>query len=378
MLIVKRSPVTNRQSAIRNQQSPRLACSLSRINTPARMSDNPETSERDIPPPDRILEIASGYEPALILEAAVRIGVFDLLDDQPLTLAQVVAQSRASKRGMRALLNALVGIGLLVRYGELYALTDESAAYLVSTKPTYQGYMCKHVSRHLLPRWLQLTEVVRSGRPAAVVNEEADGGAFFREFVEDIFPMSYDAARALASELRISERAEPISVLDLAAGSGVWGIALAEASPNVTVTAVDWPAVLTVTRQVAQRHGVLGQFRFVEGDLHHADFGRGHSIATLGHILHSEGEERSRRLLRKTYDALRPGATIVIAEFIVDEDRTGPRGALIFAVTMLVNTEAGDTFSLCEMSQWLEEAGFIDVRQLHVPGPAPLILATKP
>jgi ubiquinone/menaquinone biosynthesis C-methylase UbiE len=190
--------------------------------------------------------------------------------------------------------------------------------------------------------------------------------------------MSYDAARALADELRVADRTQPTSVLDLAAGSGVWSIALAEASPHVHVTAIDWPAVLPATRKVAQRHGVADRFRFVPGDLMDADFGQGHHVATLGHILHSEGESRSRRLLRKTFDALAPGGTIVIAEFVADDDRTGPPSALIFAVTMLVNTDVGDTFTFAEMSAWLREAGFMDVRQLDAPGPSPLILATKP
>lgn len=342
------------------------------------MAEEIGKNAREAPSADRILDIACGYEPALILEAAVRIGVFDVLDDRPVTLAEAVTRTGASARGLRALLNSLVGLRLLVRYGDRYALSEDSAEYLVSTKPTYQGHMCKHVSRHLIPRWLRLTEVVQSGKPIGVVNEQADGGAYFRQFVEDIFPMSYDAARALAQKLGIAQTQRPISVLDLAAGSGVWGIAMAEASPRVSVTAVDWPAVLPVTRRIAERHGVLDRFRVVEGDLLQADFGSGHTIATLGHILHSEGEQRSRQLLHKTFAAMAPGGTIVIAEFIADEDRTGPTGALIFAVTMLVNTEAGDTFTFGEMAGWLKEAGFIDVRQLDVPGPAPLILATKP
>jgi ubiquinone/menaquinone biosynthesis C-methylase UbiE len=328
--------------------------------------------------PGRILDIASGYEPALILESAVRLGVFGVLDDHPQLLAEIAPQIGASERGARALLNGLVAIDLLQKYGERYALTDESAAYLVPGKPEYQGYMCKHVSRMLLPRWMQLTEVVRRGKPIAGVNEQSDGGAFFGEFVEDIFPMSYDAARDLAEELVAPDSNAAIRVLDLAAGSGVWGIALAEASQRVAVTAVDWPAVLPVTRRIAEQHGVLSQFAFVDGDVLGADFGSGYNIATLGHILHSEGETRSRELLKKTFDALLPGGTIAIAEFIADDDRTGPPNALIFAVTMLVNTEAGDTFTFSEMASWLAECGFVDVRELRVPGPAALVLATKP
>jgi ubiquinone/menaquinone biosynthesis C-methylase UbiE len=205
-----------------------------------------------------------------------------------------------------------------------------------------------------------------------------DGAGYFREFVADIFPMSYDAARALAAELRVADAPEAFRVLDLAAGSGVWGVALAEASPKVKVTAVDWPAVLPVTRRIAEQHGVLDRFHFVAGDLMTVPFEHGQDLATLGHILHSEGETRSRQLLAKAFDALAPGGQIMIAEFIADEDRTGPSGALIFAVTMLVNTEAGDTFTFNEMASWLRDTGFTDVRTFDAPGPAPLVLATKP
>ena len=98
----------------------------------------------------------------------------------------------------------------------------------------------------------------------------------------------------------------------------------------------------------------------------------------LGHILHSEGAARSKALLEKTFNALAPGGTIAIAEFLVNADRTGPVGGLIFGVNMLVNTDTGDTFSFEEISEWLREAGFVDARTINTHGPSPLILATKP
>ena len=167
-------------------------------------------------------------------------------------------------------------------------------------------------------------------------------------------------------------------MLDLAAGSGVWGIALAQSSAKVRVTAVDWPGVIPVTRATVSRFGVAERFSFSEGDLLEADFGGGHNVATLGHILHSEGEERSKALLRKTFAAMAPGGTIAIAEFLVNADRTGPLNGLTFAINMLVNTDCGDTYSFEEISAWLGEAGFTDARTLATHGPSPLILATKP
>jgi hypothetical protein len=331
------------------------------------------------PTPERILQMAWGYAPPLIIAAAVQHGLFDMLDAGPLSVAEISSRASVATRGATAILDALVALQLLSKDSQQrYALTPESAAFLVSTKPGFQGGMFRHMDRQLVPKWLQLPEIVRTSRPAISVNQEQDGGKFFEEFVEDIFPMSYSAAQVLGDSLKLPSATKPVSVLDLAAGSGVWGVALAQKSPQVRVTAVDWPTVIPVTRRVATRFGLADRFTFVEGDLQQADFGRNHQIATLGHILHSEGEPRSRQLLRRTYEALAPGGTIAIAEFVMNEERTGPPNAALFAVNMLVHTDQGNTFTFSEMSGWLKEAGFVNVRNLEAPAPSPLILADKP
>lgn len=133
-----------------------------------------------------------------------------------------------------------------------------------------------------------------------------------------------------------------------------------------------------MTKAVAERRNVADQFTFVPGDLATTDFGAGYQLATLGHILHSEGAARSQALLKKVFAALAPGGVIAIAEMIPDEDRRGPAHALIFAANMLVHTDQGDTFTYNEMRNWLKAAGFTNVRQLEIPGPSPLMLADKP
>lgn len=329
--------------------------------------------------PERILQFAWAYVPPFVIEAAIQNRVFDTLDAGPKTAEQVGAATGASARGLAAIMNVLVGLDLLSKDANgAYALTPESAAFLVSTKPGFMGGMIKHTSTQLVPRWLHLSEVVKTGKPVSPVNQETSGSEFFENFVEDILPMSYPAAQVLAQTLELGKRSDPVSVLDIAAGSGVWGIAQAQNGKNVRVTAVDWPEVLPVTRKITERFGVSGQFSYVAGDLESADFGSGHAAATLGHILHSEGEARSKNLLKKVYDALAPGGTIAIAEFLVDEGRRGPVGGLFFAVNMLVNTDVGDTYTFEEISAWLKEAGFKDVRTVAAPGPSPLILASKP
>ena len=326
--------------------------------------------------PERIMQFAWGYVPPLVLEAAVRHRVFDVLDGGPKTLAQVQKETGASERGLAAVMHALVGMNFLAKDKQgLFSLMPESSTFLVSTKPGFQGGLLRHGSEQLIPKWLHLNKIVETGRPATSVNLEEAGGDFFQQFVVDIFPLSYPAAQTLSRHLNADA---VVRVLDLAAGSGVWSIALAQGSEKATVTVVDWPEVIPVTRKTVGKFGLAERYSFIPGDLLQVDFGSGHTVATLGHILHSEGRDRSRELLKKTFQAIAPGGTIAIAEFLVNADRTGPLNGLFFAVNMLVNTDTGDTYSFEEISSWLKEAGFVNPRTLDAPGPSPLILATKP
>ena len=323
------------------------------------------------------MQFAWGYAPTLTIEAAVKNGIFDLLDKGPLTADQIATRTGTSLRGVNAIADLLVSLHLLQRKGKRLALTPESATFLVSTKPSFFGALFRHISDQLLPNWLQLTEIVRTGHPAKKANVQKEGEEFFAKYVESLFPLSFPAATALGKHLGIGKSRSPISVLDIGAGSGVWGISLAKLSPHVRIHAVDWPQVLKVTQRIAGMHGVADRLTTSVGDFFEADFGTGHRLATIGHILHSEGRERSRRLLKKVHHALAPGGTVAIQEFVPDDNRNGPPSALIFAVNMLVNTEAGDTFTFKEMSEWLRQAGFRNPRLLKVPSVSPLVLADK-
>jgi ubiquinone/menaquinone biosynthesis C-methylase UbiE len=327
--------------------------------------------------PERLMQFGSAYAPPLIIGAAVANKIFDTLTSEAKNVEEVSRQTGASIRGLRAIMNALVGLELLKKSGDKYALTPESEAFLVSNKPgTLAGFFSMNRVR-LMQHWLKLDEIVRTGRPAEARNREGPGTEFFSQLVENIIPMSYGSAQALGDHLKLADATNQTRVLDLASGSGIWGIVLAQKSPRVQVTAVDWAGMIPTTKRITQKFGVEDRFKFVEGDLLEADFGEGYDIATLGHILHSEGEGRSRELLKKTANALKPGGTIAIGEWLVNDERTEPLNGLMFAVNMLVNTERGDTFSFNEIKRWLEEAGFRNTRTLEAPGPSPLVLATK-
>jgi len=339
--------------------------------------------------PERLQQLGFAYAPPLIISAAVNNKVFDSLQGGAKTVEQLKKETGADARGLRAIMDALVGLELLkkdrsakgrIHRGEQsrYSLTPESEAFLVSDKPGSLAGLFGSILPVLTSRWLRLTDIVRDGRPPVAVNQETEGTQFFSQLVETIIPMSYPGAQKLADHLKVAKAKEQVRVIDLAAGSGIWGIAVTQKSPQVRVTALDWAGMIPTTKRITEKFGVRDRFDFIEGDLLEANFGSGYDVATLGHILHSEGEQRSRELLKKTFRALKSGGTIAIAEWLVNDERTKPLPSLMFSVQMLVNTEKGGTFSFNEIKTWLEDAGFKKVRKLEAPGPSPLILATKP
>jgi precorrin-6B methylase 2 len=328
--------------------------------------------------PDRIMEMIWGYAPPMILATAVHNKVFDLLDAGPKTVEELAQVSGNSVRGLRSIMNALVGFQFLSKSSDdRYALTPESAAFLVSSKPAFLGKFVEFSGLKMIQTWLPLPEVVKTGKPSTAVNQQRTGDSFFQELVEPIFAMSYPATQLAGRALGLADAKNPIKQLDIGTGSGVWGIGLAQQSPHISVTAQDWPGVLDVTRRMATRFGLADRFSYLPGDFQEVDFGTGYNLVTIGHILHSEGFERSRQLLKKAAAAMAPKGTIVISEFLVNQDRSGPPIGLIFAVNMLAHTENGDTFSFEEISGWLKEAGLVNPRKLETGGPVGLVLADK-
>jgi ubiquinone/menaquinone biosynthesis C-methylase UbiE len=327
--------------------------------------------------PEKILKFSFAYAPPLIIAAGIEYDIFTILENGALDARELAERTGTSLRGMRMVADALVGLELLSKDASgKYANDAVASQFLLPAKPTFMGGLFRHMGQ-LLPAWMNLNETVKTGKPYRGVNQQNGGKEFFAAFVEDLYPGNYPPAMALAQHLNPPDGGAGYSVLDLAAGSGVWSAALLQHSPQARATAVDWAEVLEVTRRVTGRLGLADRYTYSAGDLLEADFGSGHQAAILGHILHSEGEARSRELLKKIYASLTPGGTLAIAEFLPNAERTGPLLALIFALNMLVNTEQGDTFSFEEISGWLTETGFKDIRKLEAPSPFPLILATK-
>jgi ubiquinone/menaquinone biosynthesis C-methylase UbiE len=306
------------------------------------------------------------------------LDLFTVLDDGPVALEDLARETGSSTRGVRILLDALVGMKYLERPNGRYALTPVAQSYLSKKSPCYLGGLVLH-SRQLQANWARLTGVVRTGRTPHPVEAEVDNGEFYAQFVGALYSLHSPAAAFAARELWPSSHEAGRRVLDVGGGSAVWSLAFALRDPHARVTLADWPLVIErVTKKQVAREKVEDQYQYLPGNFRRCEFGAAQfDVGILGHICHSEGAQRTQQLMARIYRALKPGGAIMIAEMIPDDERRTALLPLLFAVNMLVNTEEGNTFTFAEYRQWLETAGFHAVQMLDAPAPSPLIVAYK-
>jgi len=136
--------------------------------------------------PERILQFVWAFAPPLAIEAAIHHRVFDVLAKQPMSIAELAQAIGASTRGLSAIADLFGRVRPTdPRRRRALCSHSRSDAFLVSHKPSFTGGIFRHMSSQLLPNWLQLSDIVGSGKPATAVNSIAEGSPFFAQFVEE-------------------------------------------------------------------------------------------------------------------------------------------------------------------------------------------------
>ena len=134
------------------------------------------------------------------------------------------------------------------------------------------------------------------------------------------------------------------------------------------------PLLLPTTQPFAERtiaqHGLSDRVRFRGGDYHESELGEeAFDVVWLSHILHSDGPEACRALLKKAVAALEPGGRIMIHDFLLDDDLAGPLFPALFSLNMAVGTDEGRAYSAAQIAELLGELGVVDVGRLELRAP---------
>lgn len=334
----------------------------------------PAASEQ--PSLERVFETLNAYQQTAALKAAVELGVFTAIGEGHATADDLARRCSASERGLRILCDYLVVRKFLSKHGPAYQLTPDSAAFLDQRSPTYQGSIVKFLtSPGVTDGFKDLTATVRKGGTTLVQETVAPENPVWVEFARSMAPMMALPAELIAKALGAASGGD-LKIPDIAAGHGLFGIAIAKMNPHARVVALDWLNVLSVAKENARAAGVGDRYRTISGSAFEADFGGGYDIVLLTNFLHHFDEATNITLLKKVRAALKPHGRAVTLEFVPNEDRVSPPTPATFSLMMLGTTERGDAYTFSEFERMFSEAGFArsELRQLP-PTPEQLIIS---
>ena len=307
----------------------------------------------------QLMGLANGYADSKVLLVANELGVFTAIGTGGHRVNALAAACGTTHEGMRLLLHALAGLGLLRRKADRYWNTPLGLRFLDGHSPQAITNLLWLLNHHWSD-WTGMARAIRRGRPGwATVTRTA---AFRRRFALAMQERSHVLAPPTLASFRLPRQA--VRFLDLGGGAGSYSIALARRHPTLQGLVIDQS--VAVARRLIRQQGLTDRLHVQEGDLFTHPLPTGFDVALLSNVLHDFHEKDNRRLLRRVHKALRPGGKIFIVEYFLNPAGIRPAEAATFSLLMYAFTGAGRCYAWKDVEEWLATAGFARCRRYRV------------
>ncbi|MDY6893091.1 MAG: methyltransferase [Chloroflexota bacterium] len=297
-----------------------------------------------------LLELHWQFRASRVLLTAHQLGVFEVLR-QPKTAEEISVQCNTHIGMTEKLLTACCAFGVVRRDANLFTLTQLARDTLLSESPRYLGGVLDH-GESLWWFWTGLPEIVRTGQRRAGPKPPESITSRWHEHW--IWAMHGTAANGvgqwLAGQVNLNDRN---SLLDLGGGSGTYSLALCQRFPNLRAVIWDLPQTIAIAEQIIERFDMKDRITTQTGDWKHDEFGKGYDCMLMSNIMHGPGSEAETKLAKATR-ALVPGGLLIIHDFLLNNDKSGPLPAALF------NLMVG-AYTVSELLTIIRSAGFIDV-----------------
>jgi len=318
--------------------------------------------------PAIIFDMLQAHERTAALKAAIDLDVFRAVGQGPGDVASIASHCKASERGIRILCDFLTINGVLTKQDGHYKHTPTSAAFLDPASPACMASIAQFLGNPALHEpFKQLAEIVRAGRTILPGDGTVEPeNPVWVQFAETMGPMMAPMAGPLGAVV-LEGSTDPMHVLDIAAGHGLFGIEVAKQNPQARVTGLDWAPVLRVALENARKAGVHERYNMLPGSAFEVDYGGPYDAVLLTNFLHHFDPPTNVTLLKKVRAALKPGGRAATLEFVPNEDRVSPPMPAAFSMTMLTTTAAGDAYTLSELTDMYNQAGYSGITAHPIP-----------
>ncbi|MCP4213781.1 MAG: methyltransferase domain-containing protein [bacterium] len=322
----------------------------------------------------KLLKLSGTFWETCVLQTSVKLDIFTVLGDTPLTCRELSERIAVPVDGLERLLNALTGMKLLIKTKDNFGNTKESRDLLSRDSENYTGFLIRH-HQNLAKTWSRLDEALISGKPF-----RPNAEALTTDQTES-FLMGMHNGATLNAPLLIDSvpLAQSRRLLDLGGGPGTFSIHFCKRFPQLKASIFDLPTSRTFAQKNIDKNELTERIDFLPGNFNTSPIPGKYDTAWLSHVLHGEGDGNCRNMIKKTADALEPGGTIIIHEFILENNRVEPFFPALFSLNMFLHTAQGRSYTIAELTSMLEDGGFKDIRHipLRTPTKSSLLTAVK-
>ena len=304
------------------------------------------------------------------LLVANAVGFFPALAGGPATLDELACRTGLPRRTLRILADSMVAQGFAERAGARYRNGAVAAAFLTGDPAAGWRAILRLWDRIVYPQHRQLEEALRADRATGGFGDFTDEER--RIFAEGVEALTAPAARALAAA---HDFAPHRRLLDLGGGTGSFLRAILERYPHLDGALYELPAAAATARARAAGAAGSGRFAIIEGDCLRDPLPGGYDAVLLANVVHLFPPDKNRTLFRRLRAAVAPPARLLLVDFWTDPEHTRPLFAALLAGEFQLVTGEGDVYSVAEVSEWLEDAGWRVATHQPLAGPASLLIA---
>jgi SAM-dependent methyltransferase len=317
--------------------------------------------KRQIETFEQFRDAVSAYRLPRVILTALELNLFTMIGRSTWLLPDLARELKVSERGLSILCRNLAMAGLLHKKGARYRNSRLAATALNAEDPAYRGSYLRLITNHAND-WLRLSESVKTGEP--LDKDEPEEPGYRRQFTWAMHHRTLETAPMIAAQLPL-RRAK--TLLDLGGGPGTYAMAFLAKNPGLRATVCDRPAALEVAQEIAATHKAGARLSYLPLDLLNGHIPGRFDVIWYSNVLHIYSPEQNVNVFRRARAALAEGGRFILQDaFLHDREGLYPEEATLFAVSMLLFTETGNTYSVADTTAWLKEAGFASVRPVKM------------
>lgn len=324
--------------------------------------------------PAELLGLAVGFQKSQTLFTFVDLEIPKILQNKKLNAADVARRVKIHPLATERFLNACVAIGLLEKSEAFYSNSEFTEKFLIKENDFYLGGQMRRYQKRSYPQWENLTGHLlnwKYGETAEQNPEEKDQGA---EAMVEQHRLALLHGSKLAENFDFSVYRR---LLDVGGGSGAMSIALCEKFPDLETTIVDLPENVEKARKFVMQSGLGNRIKCVSGDVTKDDLPGNFDAALLANLLAVFDAETNKKLFKRIYEKLPDRGACLISGWILDEDRLSPEISVLFCLEDICWNAPDVERNFSVYRDWLQDAGFRDIKEQTYFEPTKLISAVK-